>query len=105
MGDTMLRRSGEAIVRSDLHDPTNVTKCLPIRMVHFKEMNARDMSKMAARSKGKDAEYTLVEYDTLIYAIFVLIYENYRALIMARFSLSQDDITESECSSSFDFVT
>ena len=94
MGETMLGRTGEVIVQSDIHGPTNATKCLPIRMEHFKEMNARDMSKMAARSKGKDAEYIPVENGTLLYAIFVLLDENYCALLMARFSLSQDDITE-----------
>ena len=36
----MLSRIGEVIVQSDLHGPTNVTKCPPIRMEHFKEMNA-----------------------------------------------------------------
>ena len=83
-------RTGEVIVRSDLHGPTNVTKCLPIRMVHFKALITGDVSKVAARSKGTDAKHTLAEYKPF----FALLDENYRTVLMARFSRSQEDTTD-----------
>ena len=78
MGDSMLRRTGEAIVQSDLHDPNNTTKSLPIRMEHFKEMNARGMFKVAARSKVNDAIYPLVKYKLFL----VQLDENYRTVLI-----------------------
>ena len=52
MGDTMLRRTGEVIVQSDLHGPTNFTKCTPMRMEHFKEMNAERCLRWLPGDKG-----------------------------------------------------
>ena len=61
------------------------------------------MSKVSATSKVNDAIYPLVEYKLF----FVQLDENYRTVLIARFSLSQDDITEMRVfmDDFFDFVT
>ena len=57
-------------------------------MEHFKEMNAGDMAKVVASSKGNGAKYHLVEYKP-----FFVVIDNYRTVLVARYHHSQN-ITE-----------
>ena len=85
MGGSMLRRTGEAIVRSVLYGPANITINPFNKGEIFKEMNARRCLR-CDRSKWDDETYPPAEYRSLL----VLLNEIYRTIFMVQFGFSKD---------------